>query len=300
MTEDNNQQSIPQDNKTTRIDGLFEDLELADQKARERETQIDDAVIPWVIELRVVGTPEIIRVPLGERLTLGRGDQANSVSPEIDLTNFNAQRLGVSRKHARIIMRDNRLTIEDIGSSNGTYVNGKHIGVLAPIRIHDGDQIRLGNLVLQVHFVLQPHSDEDTMHGIGNTIDVPQIGNGQRILILDDNRQVCAVVRMIAVQAGFTVAIAHDTNGAISQWDSGDIDAIIVELMLEDSNGLDLVDYVRQNPKRKVPIIATTSTSGGYRENQALAKGVNDILNKPLNVEQIMGALGKVTEILNE
>lgn len=288
---------------TTRIDNIIEDLELAREKELEHQGKTDkplEPLVPWVIEFRVIGTPEIIRAPLGERLTIGRDDAKNEIYPEIDLSQHNGQTFGVSRKHARVIMRDNRITVEDLNSANGTYINGKHIGVLVPTRIRDGDQLKLGNLALQVHFVVQPHSHDDTMTGLGNELNIPKIGNGERILILDDNKEVCAVIRIIALQAGFQVAITHTITAALSHWDDGNIDAIIVELMLEDSNGLDLVDYIRQRTNQRVPIIATTSNAGGYRENQARAKGVDDILEKPLNVDSILETLGKFAGMLSE
>ena len=292
-----NDKEMKDPGNTTKLDGLLEDLELAEQKAKEHKNTFDnpfESFVPWVIEFRVIGTPEIIRAPIGERLTLGRDDSKNDIYPEIDLTPFKGQHLGVSRKHARILMKDNRITVEDLQSANGTYINGKHIGVSQPALLRDGDQLKLGNLSLQVHFVVQPHSEDDTMHGLEDNLDIPRIGDGQRLLILDDNKEVCAVIRLIALKAGFLVSIAHDTSKALSYWDSGEIDAIMVELMLEDSNSLDLVDYVRHNSNSHIPIIATTSTAGGYRENQARAKGVDDLLEKPLSVDSILNALARI------
>ncbi len=300
MTHDD--KNINDTSHTKRLDGIVEDLELAEQKERERQNSFDNpfevAFIPWVIEFRVIGTPDIIRAPLGERLIIGREDIASDIYPEINLSPYNGQYLGVSRKHARVIMRDNRITVEDLNSANGTYVNGKHINAMTPTRLRDGDQIKLGNLSLQVHFVVQPHVDDDTMHGFEDNMDIPKIGKGHRLLILDDNKEVCAVIRMIALQADFKVNIAHDTAKALAYWGSGEIDAIIVELMLEDANGLDLVDYVRQNTTTHIPIIATTSNAGGYRENQARAKGVDDILEKPLSVDSIVNTLDKFVGML--
>lgn len=293
----------PNDKHTTRLDGLREKLELAQNKVPEQDAvniinEHEDEVIPWVVELRVIGTPDIIRVPFGETLMLGRADKDLSVSPEIDFTPYRGHALGVSRQHAKMVMRDNRLVIEDLGSANGTYVNGRLIRIGSPMRIRDGDQVRLGNLMLQVHFVLQPHTDEDTMHGLGNDIDVPKIGVGQKILILDDNREVCAVLKMIATRAGFDALATYDTADAIAQWDNGAFDAVIVELMLDNSNGLDLVDYIiRKQGDNHVPIIATNSAVGGYREGQARAKGVNDLITKPLSVDKVMQALDKFKDL---
>ena len=294
MTRDD--KNINDTSYTTRIDDIAEDLELARKKELERQDISDkpfEPLVPWVVEFRVIGTPEIIRAPLSERLTIGRDDAKRDIYPEIELSPYNAQVLGVSRKHARIIMRDNRITVEDLNSANGTYVNGKHIGILNPTRLRDGDQLKLGNLSLQVHFVFQPFSHDDTMIGFGNKLDIPGLAKGQRLLILDDNKEVGTVLRIIALKAGFKVLIAHTTAQAISHWDNEDIDAIIVELMLEEGNGLDLLDYVRQNADKHIPIIATTSNPGGYRDNQARAKGVDDILEKPLNVDSIIKTLDK-------
>ena len=54
--------------------------------------------------------------------------------------------LGVSRHHARIIINGRDATVEDLGSKNGTYVGAER--VTAPCRLADGDQIRLGPVVI--------------------------------------------------------------------------------------------------------------------------------------------------------
>jgi pSer/pThr/pTyr-binding forkhead associated (FHA) protein len=53
---------------------------------------------------------------------------------------------GVCRHHARIRLDDDAATLEDLGSKNGTYVKGRRVS--APARLADGDQIRLGSVVI--------------------------------------------------------------------------------------------------------------------------------------------------------
>ena len=53
---------------------------------------------------------------------------------------------GVSRCHARILVSGDAATIEDLGSKNGLYLGGS--AVTAPRRLADGDQIRLGSVVV--------------------------------------------------------------------------------------------------------------------------------------------------------
>ncbi len=52
---------------------------------------------------------------------------------------------GVSGRHARIVTEGGELVIEDLGSTNGTYVNGKKID--RPTQLNDGDEVRLGQSV---------------------------------------------------------------------------------------------------------------------------------------------------------
>jgi pSer/pThr/pTyr-binding forkhead associated (FHA) protein len=54
----------------------------------------------------------------------------------------------VSQLHARIFRRDNKLYVEDLGSSNGTYVNRKKVS--APVAIRRGDRLAMGATILEV------------------------------------------------------------------------------------------------------------------------------------------------------
>lgn len=298
MSQEENQPKSQEADNTTKLDGLLEDLQLAEEKAREHASRPDaDDVVPWVIEFRVIGTADIIRAPLGERLLIGRSDANKNIVPEIDLNPYDGQRRGVSRRHARLIMRNNRVTIEDLGSANGTYVNGQHINVLRPVRIRDSDHIKLGSLALQVHLVVKPMTKDDTMHG-GEALRIPKIAKGQRLLILDDNKEVCKILHYIAIRAGFKPTISHNIGAAMSHIDTGEIDAIFIELMLEDGNSLTVVDYALQ--KREIPIVASSSTDGGYRQGQALQSGVQKILSKPLSVEEIVEAFQLIVESVSD
>jgi pSer/pThr/pTyr-binding forkhead associated (FHA) protein len=55
---------------------------------------------------------------------------------------------GVSRRHARVLPHNGTLIVEDLGSSNGTYVNGQRID--APVQVGTGDEVQLGDTVIGV------------------------------------------------------------------------------------------------------------------------------------------------------
>jgi pSer/pThr/pTyr-binding forkhead associated (FHA) protein len=54
----------------------------------------------------------------------------------------------VSQLHARVFLRDGRLYIEDLGSTNGTWVNRVRVG--APVGLKRGDRVQVGSTVLEV------------------------------------------------------------------------------------------------------------------------------------------------------
>jgi pSer/pThr/pTyr-binding forkhead associated (FHA) protein len=56
----------------------------------------------------------------------------------------------VSRKHARMKVMKNRVFIEDLGSTNGTSVNGQSIDDKGPVSITNGDQIIIGSVVMKL------------------------------------------------------------------------------------------------------------------------------------------------------
>ena len=56
----------------------------------------------------------------------------------------------VSRVHARVYARDGVLHVEDLGSTNGTFLNGRRLAERQGVRIRDGDELELGALAFRV------------------------------------------------------------------------------------------------------------------------------------------------------
>ena len=79
---------------------------------------------------------------------IGRFDSVTGMRPEVDLTGEDQAR-NISRRHARVVHKAGQFFIaEEIGTMNGTFLNGKKLanGVLTPV--HDGDELTLCRLPL--------------------------------------------------------------------------------------------------------------------------------------------------------
>jgi hypothetical protein len=86
---------------------------------------------------------------------VGRSDVAQNWHPELDLIPFGgaAPDLGVSRHQARIQRTGDVFSITDVGSTNGTFVNGKALEYNQPVDLHDGDSVAFGafNAKVTIH-----------------------------------------------------------------------------------------------------------------------------------------------------
>ncbi len=82
---------------------------------------------------------------------VGRWDADNGIFPDIDLDRHDPE-AKVSRRHARILHNDGQYSIEDLGSTNGTFVNrGRRLLPGDRQSLRDGDEIIVGKTFLRFH-----------------------------------------------------------------------------------------------------------------------------------------------------
>lgn len=103
-----------------------------------------------LVSLFVVDARRTIPLRGQSEYTLGRVSEDQPIIPDIDLTEFDAYVLGVSRLHAALKIGPQRISIRDLGSSNGTRVNGQRIVPHVDYPLKPGDFVALGKLVLEI------------------------------------------------------------------------------------------------------------------------------------------------------
>jgi len=88
----------------------------------------------------------------GDEVNVGRADAAQNWQPELDVIPYGggAPDLGVSRHHARVMRQDSGFAVTDMGSTNGTYVNGRAAPYNQPVPLSNGDTLSFGALNTQV------------------------------------------------------------------------------------------------------------------------------------------------------
>jgi pSer/pThr/pTyr-binding forkhead associated (FHA) protein/DNA-directed RNA polymerase subunit RPC12/RpoP len=119
-------------------------------------TQIDGQSIPEIPEggaqlsLHIMRMGQIIPLVDRNEYTIGRISQGQSILPDVDLTPFDAFSQGVSRLHATIKLEPDRVSISDLGSSNGSRINNNKIKPHQEYKLNHGDVISLGRFKIQV------------------------------------------------------------------------------------------------------------------------------------------------------
>lgn len=128
-----------------------ESVNKGNGKRRDAVLDLDDAHAKLVIER---GRSAGKQFPLSDdESQIGRWDADGGIFPDVDLDADDPE-AKVSRRHARIMRHDNQYFVEDLGSTNGTFINrGRRLlpGDRQPLR--DGDEIIVGKTFLRFHIV---------------------------------------------------------------------------------------------------------------------------------------------------
>lgn len=105
------------------------------------------------IVIRIRDHEEPLNLTPQDEILLGRADSpTNQGGIDLDMSAFGAAEQGVSRRHAVIRRGEDTLTLMDLGSTNGTHLNGQRLTPNQPRVLRDGDEIRMGRLVFHIFF----------------------------------------------------------------------------------------------------------------------------------------------------
>ena len=119
----------------------------------ETEPTVQLGVKSVAIRLKIGPRKRVVELPLDKIIQIGRLDPASGVFPDVDVTADIAPEKNVSRRHAVLYKQEDKVVIEDAGSINGTFVNGKRLEPFEPESLSDGDTLQLGRLLIAVEIL---------------------------------------------------------------------------------------------------------------------------------------------------
>lgn len=106
--------------------------------------------IPPGVAVKLVEINKTFPLEGSSEYTIGRVSGNQPILPDIDLTSYQAYEQGVSRLHASVRVTPEAITLTDLGSANGTFLNGKKIAAHDPQPLIHGDLFSLGKFKLQI------------------------------------------------------------------------------------------------------------------------------------------------------
>ncbi len=140
---------LPEDNRETKP--FSPDNPMVEASAR--RPHILDNQIPRAIRFITSSLSEVFSVEVEPVMVVGRRNSMKDMEVVVDLSDFNAYEMGVSRFHAMILTFDNRVTLKDLNSLNGTRLNNLDLQPSQEYILEHGDKITFGQLTFMVAFV---------------------------------------------------------------------------------------------------------------------------------------------------
>ena len=106
--------------------------------------------VPTRLRMLILNTGRLTEWIDEPTIHVGRGDRTANVFPTVDLELDGGHNAGVSRRHVRVLRQPDGYYLEDLGSINGTFLNRRRLSPGTPTELKDGDEVRLGNIVLRI------------------------------------------------------------------------------------------------------------------------------------------------------
>jgi len=116
------------------------------------------------------------------------------------------------------------------------------------------------------------------------------VSKGQRILVVDDERQILRALKVILRDAGYEVAEATGVEEALDVASVRPPDAAIIDLMLPDGSGVELCRRLRE--WSSMPIIVLSAIGEEEAKVEALEAGADDYVTKPFGTRELVARLG--------
>ncbi|MBW7981087.1 envelope stress response regulator transcription factor CpxR [Enterobacillus tribolii] len=109
-----------------------------------------------------------------------------------------------------------------------------------------------------------------------------------KILLVDDDRELTSLLQELLELEGFNVVVAHDGEQALTMLD-GSIDLLLLDVMMPKKNGIDTLKELRQH--HQTPVIMLTARGSELDRVLGLELGADDYLPKPFNDRELVARI---------
>ncbi|MBQ2439055.1 MAG: response regulator transcription factor [Paludibacteraceae bacterium] len=123
----------------------------------------------------------------------------------------------------------------------------------------------------------------------------------QRILIVDDEEDICMILSYSLQKAGYEVLVAHSAEEALANYElrikNYDVDLILLDIMMGEMSGLEMANHLRLDNVQSdnlPPIIFLTALSDEDTVLQGFKLGADDYISKPFRIAEVLARVAAV------
>ena len=114
----------------------------------------------------------------------------------------------------------------------------------------------------------------------------------EKILIVDDDRNICELLRLYLEKEGYETYLAHDGESAIAVHDEMDVDLVLLDVMMPRVDGWEACRRIRA--KKETPIIMLTAKGETFDKVLGLELGADDYIVKPFDTKEVVARIKAV------
>lgn len=118
-----------------------------------------------------------------------------------------------------------------------------------------------------------------------------------RILIVDDEKPILNLIRISLSNAGYLCDTAEDGSQALDKIDNGKFDLILLDVMLPEIDGFELMEYIRP---LDIPVIFLTAKNALTDRVKGLRMGAEDYIVKPFEIAELLARVEVVLRRYNK
>lgn len=118
-----------------------------------------------------------------------------------------------------------------------------------------------------------------------------------RILIVDDEISIAEMVKLCLCKNGYICDTVNDGMSATEKIENGCYDLILLDIMLPDFDGYELIEYIKQY---NIPVIFVTAKTAVFDRVKGLKLGAEDYIIKPFDLDELLARIATVLRRFNK
>ena len=117
-------------------------------------------------------------------------------------------------------------------------------------------------------------------------------GNLGKVLVVDDDKNICEVIKMYLENSGYHVKVANDGREAQEVFPNYKPDLVLLDVMLPYLDGIDVLKWIRRDSE--TPVIMITAKGETFDKVLGLELGADDYIVKPFEPKELMARVKAV------